>query len=105
MFAYKAERTFTQIYGTQVSLLEFLAQSPEKTYPITQIVPFHLEHQQKVGNTNYLLKDFIGFLLAFEVLEQTGPETAPEYRITKHGLEFLSYIKANYPVRWGERLY
>jgi hypothetical protein len=104
-FAYNAERLFTRIYGTQVALLEFLASRPEAPTPLTLLAQFHAEHQQKAGSTEYQLRDYINFLVGYSVIAVSGPENAYEYKITQHGVEFLSYIKANYPTNWNQRAF
>lgn len=105
LFAYNAERLFTRIYGTQVALLEFLASRPESSAPLPLLAQFHEEHQQKVGNTDYQLRDFVNFLVGFGVVAVAGQENAFRYSITQHGVEFLSYIKTNYPANWNQRAF
>lgn len=105
LFAYNAERLFIRIYGTQVALLEYLASKPGDTVPLAELVKFHEEHQQKAGSTDYQLREYVSFLVGFGVVAVSGVENAFEYRITQHGVEFLSYIKANYPTNWNQRGY
>ena len=103
LFAYNAERLFTLIYGTQIALLEYLASKAGATVPLAQLVQFHDEHQKKAGSTEYQLRDYVNFLLGFGVVAATGSENSYVYRITQHGVEFLSYIKASYPANWNQR--
>lgn len=105
LFAYNAERLFARIYGTQVALLEFLASRPEVPVPLTLLTQFHVEYQQKAGGTEYQLRDYVNFLVGFGVIAVSGPENSYEYKITQHGVEFLSYIKANYPTNWNQRAF
>lgn len=105
LFAYNAERLFTRIYGTQVALLEFLASRPEAPAPLALLAQFHAEHQQMAGSNEYQLRDYVNFLVGFGVIAVSGPENAFEYNITQHGVEFLSYIKANYPANWNQRTF
>jgi hypothetical protein len=105
LFAYNAERLFIRIYGTQVALLEYLASKGATPVPLPDLAKFHEEHQQKSGTTEYQLRDYVNFLVGFGVVAVSGVENDYEYRITQHGVEFLSYIKANYPTNWNQRAY
>lgn len=105
LFAYNAERLFSRIYGTQIALLVFLASRPHAPAPLALLAQFHDEHQQKAGSTEYQLRDYVNFLVGFGVVAVSGQENAYEYRITQHGVEFLSYIKANYPASWNQRAF
>jgi predicted transcriptional regulator len=58
-----------------------------------------------VGRTDYQLAPFIDFLVSAGVLEVSGTAGAHHYKITQAGVEFLSYIKANYPNDWDKRYY
>ena len=105
LFAYNFERLFMRIYGTQIALLEFLALRPDTPAPLSVLAQFHDEHQQKAGSTEYQLRDYVQFLVGFGVVAVFGPENAYEYKVTQHGVEFLSYIKANYPANWNQRAF
>jgi hypothetical protein len=105
LFAYNAERLFMRIYGTQIALLEFLAARPNEPASLAEFAPFHDQHQQKAGTTEYQLRDYVNFLVGFGVISVAGQESAYVYSITQHGVEFLSYIKANYPVNWNARVF
>lgn len=105
LFAYNAERLFTRIYGTQIALLEYLAGKQGVAVPLAELAKFHEEHQQKSGRTDYQIRDYINFLASFGVVATSGKENAFEYRITQHGVEFLSYLKANYPADWNQRAF
>lgn len=80
--------------------IEFLALRPDTPAPLALLSHFHEEHQQKAYRvpTSRLrqLPCRIG-VVAF-----SGLENAYDYRITQHGIEFLSYIRANYPANWNQ---
>ncbi len=103
LFAYNSERLFVRIFGTQIELLEFLASRPETPTPLPLLTQFLDEHHKKANNTEYQLRDYVNFLVSFGVISVSGPENSFEYRITQHGVEFLSYIKSNYPTSWNDR--
>ena len=105
LFNYNSERLFTRIYGTQVALLEFLAAHPDEPASLVRLAQFHEEHQRKASSAEYQLRDYVNFLVSWGVLSVSGPEYAHEYKITQHGMEFLSYIKANYAPMWNQRAF
>lgn len=105
LFNYNSERLFARIYGTQVALLEFLASHPEEPASLMPLAKFHEEHQKKASSAEYQLRDYVSFLVSWGVLSVSGPEHAHEYKITQHGMEFLSYIKANYAPMWNQRAF
>ena len=43
------------------------------------------------------MADYIGFLREARFVEQVGSDTDLRIRITPYGLDFLSYIKGQYP--------
>ena len=105
LFSYHSERLFTRIYGTQVALLEYLKTHRDRPSTLSELAKFHDEHQQKAGSAEYQLRDYVGFLVAFGVVAVSGPENAHEYGVAENGVEFLSYIKANYPTTWNQRAF
>ncbi len=104
MFSYGAERVFNRIYGTQVEMLEYLSHC-ENPVTLMQLNPFHERHQAIAGSHEYLLKDYVDFLVNFLVVQREGSENIQLYKITDQGIEFLSYIKKHYPMNWNQRLY
>lgn len=105
LYSYNSERLFARIYGTQIALLEFLMLRAGTPTTLAQLAPFHNDYQQKIGNYDYQLREYVNFLVSYQAVSVSGPENANEYSITQHGVEFLSYIKNNYPLAWNNRLY
>ncbi|MBI3776860.1 MAG: hypothetical protein HY273_15175 [Gammaproteobacteria bacterium] len=105
LFSYNAERLFNSIYGTQISLLDSLASRPSETITLAQLAQFHEAHQKQAKRTEYQLRDYVNFLVNFGVLAVKGPPHENTYTITQDGIEFLSYIKANYPLAWNQRTF
>jgi len=99
------ERIFNMIYGTQISLLEFLASRPADSIPITQLAKFHMEHLSKVSSSHYQEQDYMNFLVINGVINVSPLADQLGYSITQHGIQFLAYIKAMYPLVWFQRLY
>lgn len=103
LFNFNSERLFNFIYGTQIELLQDLASHPDVPATLAQLAKFHEQHQKLAGRTDYQLRDYVNFLVAYGVVIQGGTPEEQTYRIAQHGIEFLSYIKANYPTAWNRR--
>jgi hypothetical protein len=100
---YSFERLFNAIYGTQISLLEFLASRSNESVSLAQLAKFHQEYLSKPGATAYQLRDYVNFLVIYGVIVDADPPHQQAYSIAPHGIQFLSYIKANYPLGWYQR--
>lgn len=105
LFNLNAERLFNRIYGTQISMLEFLASRADEPASLVRLAQFHEEYLRKAGSPDYQLRDYVNFLVGYGVVSASGPEHAQEYKITQHGAEFISYIKANYAATWNQRAF
>jgi predicted transcriptional regulator len=99
------ERAFNMMYGTQISLLEFLALRPTDSISITQLSKFHMEHLSKVMGSNYQRQNYMNFLVINDLIREAPIADQQGYSITSHGIQFLAYIKATYPLGWFQRLY
>lgn len=105
LFNYNSERLFNLIYGTQIALLVFLASRPDEGANLAQLSQFHEAHQAQAQRTEYQLRDYVHFLASFGVIGISGTPEEQNYRITQNGVEFLSYIKAQYPSVWNQRAF
>ncbi len=97
------ERLFNAIYGTQISLLDFLASRPNDVIPAWQLAKFHAEFLTKSGSVAYELAEYINFLANFAVIE--AKNNGLDYQITQNGIDFLQYIKSSYPAVWYQRAF
>lgn len=106
-FSYNCERLFNLIFGSQIALLEYLSARPDGAAPLGELVRFHNAHIEMVKANNpqyqYQLRDYMNFLISFGTLNPIGKDEI--CRISKHGREFLSYIKSNYSLVWNQRFY
>ena len=105
VFAHTSEKLFRKIFGTQIELLEYLQSMPDKIVTLAQLARFHIEHQRKADRTDYQITEYINFLSNNGVIQVSGPENALEYKISQSGINFLSYLKANYPESWNHQPY
>lgn len=105
IYALNHERVFVRAYGTQLSLLEFLAarEGQPNTHEVLQ--PFLAEHRKRGGDKATTLKAFVDFLVGWGLVTVTTlPEAGvPNAQITGAGKDFLRYIKAQYPLDWSNR--
>ena len=97
------EILFNRIFGTQISLLDFLSTNPTKTYSAPQLYHFYQNHQRLAASHDYQIRDYFNFLVTFQVIKVDVTENEHYFSITDFGLEFLSYIKANYKGSWNLR--
>lgn len=93
---FNAERILNQIFGTQISLLQFLKEQQYRPVPLGELVRFHDEYQLKAGTSKYQILDYLNFLLACGVMNQEISDDGRFYSINENGLHFLSYIESNY---------
>lgn len=105
LFSYNSERLFNSIYGSQIALLSFLAERPNQPSTLSELSRFHETFVTASGRTDYQLRDYVNFLVNFGAILVDGPPSEQTYRISQHGVEFLSYIKTNYATVWNQRVY
>lgn len=55
------ERLFNAIYGTQISLLDFLALRPNEAIEVAQLVKFHKDYLDRPGSVSYEFSAYIIF--------------------------------------------
>jgi hypothetical protein len=102
--AYRFERAFNLIYGTQIALLQHLANKTMEGEAYQNLAPFYEEHRRRAPDSDYQMADFVRFLeqLGFiEYVAQEGPNF--RVRITPVGLNFLSYIRTQYPLVYDKK--
>lgn len=103
LFQYNAERLFNSIFGTQISVLEYLASRQNIGASLDDLSPFHKRHQELIGRDEYPLRDYLGFLVGFGAITATSSPDGEHFYITPDGVEFLNHIKAIYPTSWHQR--
>ncbi|WP_435465196.1 hypothetical protein [Variovorax sp. GB4R4] len=95
-----AENNFHKIYGTQMRLMEHLANRPNGADSEGNLLPFHLEHLKLVEAASNPIApgywtQYFGFLLHTEYVERVADSN--QVRLTPLGQEFLRYIRST----WG----
>lgn len=102
--AYYFERAYNLIYGTQISLLEHLSQKGDQGDSYVNLFRFYNEFLSRSNLTSTQMADYIGFLRDAKFVEQFGSDNDFRIRISPYGIDFLSYIKGQYPSGSGVRL-
>ena len=94
---FRWERAFNLIYGTQLRLMEYLEQKGSLGEKYVNLLPFYNEFvkRSKLSATQYA--DYLGFLRDSQFIEISGTENDLVVKITPYGIDFLSYIKGQYP--------
>ncbi|NQE47593.1 hypothetical protein [Herbaspirillum rubrisubalbicans] len=99
-----SERLFMRIFGTQISLLAFLASRNGEPVSALVLSIYHGEYQRLSGNAEYPFERYMDFLVGAGALEKIEGDI-PQYRVTQFGVDFLGYIKAQYPLAWTQRAF
>ncbi len=93
---YWFERIYNVIYGTQISLLEYLQEKEATGEKYVNLVRFYNEFllQSKLETTQFA--DYLAFLVDTGFIEYKGQGADLTAHITPYGINFLSYIKGQY---------
>ena len=102
---YRFERAYNLIYGTQLDLLEHLSRIGEPGEPYINLVPFYNEFVKRSNLAATQMADYLGFLRDMLFIEYIGTGTDLRARITPLGVDFLSYIKGQYPTVYKYKAY
>ncbi|MBU0708807.1 hypothetical protein KJ596_03595 [Patescibacteria group bacterium] len=101
--SYWFERSFNIIYGTQIDLLEHLSTKGDVGEKYVNLVVFYNEFIKRSKLAATQMADYLGFMKDMAFIEYTGSDTDSSVRITPRGLNFLSYIKVQYPASYRYR--
>lgn len=94
---YIFERAFNIIYGTQIDLLEHLSSKGDKGENYINLALFYNEYVKRTGKSIYQMADYLGFLKEFRFVQYEGEGSELRVKILPYGVDFLSYIKTQYP--------
>jgi hypothetical protein len=101
--AYRYERAFNLLYGTQIDLLKYLSTKGTDGEAYTNLALFYEEFRRRAQETNYQMPDYVRFLQTLGLIEYFGQEPNFRVRITASGLGFLSYIRGEYPLIYDKK--
>ncbi len=95
--SYWFERGYNLIFGTQLDLLEYLIGKGSEGENYVNLTSFHNEFLKRSKTQTYQFADYLGFLRDMNFVEYVGEGADLSLRISPYGVDFLSYIKGQYP--------
>lgn len=100
---YWFERAYNLIYGTQMALLQYLQVKGTEGEKYVNLFRFYNDFvfRSKLQKTQFA--DYLGFLAEIRFIEYKGQDTDLTVHITPYGINFLSYIQAQYPTSYRYR--
>lgn len=99
---YRWEKAFNLIYGTQLDLLEQLEQKGSVGEKYVNLLPFYNEFVKRSKLSTTQFADYLGFLRDSQFIAIEGPENDLVVKLTPYGVDFLSYVKGQYPYYRGK---
>jgi len=103
--AYFFERTFNIIFGSQIDLLEYLADKEDKSEKSINLYTFYNSFMIKTIPPRVIFDQYLDFLESCKFIKIIIRENEKIVEITPHGLNFLSYIKSQYPTMYKHRVF
>jgi len=101
---YKFEKAFTNIFGTQINLLEYLTSKADEGEKLVNLHIFYENFTKKAISYTQTFNQYLFFLESWKFIQIiTRKDNEKIVKITPHGLEFLAYIKNQYPTRYEHR--
>jgi len=95
---YKFEKAFTNIFGTQINLLEYLTSKADEGEKLVNLYIFYDNFTKKAISYTQTFNQYLFFLENWEFIQIiTCEDNEKIVKITPHGLDLLSYIKSQYP--------
>lgn len=103
--AYWFERAYNLIYGSQISLLEYLSIKGDNGDKYINLTTFYNEFLKYSKFSSTQMADYIRFLKDAQFIEYVGEGTNIIVKITPYGADFLSYIKTQYPIAYKYKVF
>lgn len=95
---YVFEKGFAIMYGTQIDLLEYLTSKADEGEKLVNLHRFYVDFIKKSIYSKQTFKAYYKFLENWKFIQIiTSKDNEKIVKITPHGLDFLSYIKSEYP--------
>jgi hypothetical protein len=103
---YKFEKGFIIIYGTQIKLLEHLAIKADAGEKLINLYKFYNDFTKKAFSFTLSFAQYLEFLESWKFIQTTAHKDNEKIvKMTPHGLEFLSYIKSQYPAMYKTKVF
>ena len=103
--AYFFERTFNIIFGSQIDLLEYLADKEDKSEKSINLYTFYNSFVIRTIPPRVTFDQYLDFLESCKFIKIIIRENEKIVETTSYGLNFLSYIQSQYPVRYKNRAF
>ena len=101
---YKFEKAFTNIFGTQINLLEYLTSKADEGEKLVNLHIFYENFTKKAISYTQTFNQYFFFLESWKFIQIiTREDNEKIVKITPHGLDLLSYIKSQYPTIYKHR--
>jgi hypothetical protein len=98
---YVFEKGFTNIYGTQINLLEYLTSKADEGEKLVNLYRFYVDFTKKAIYSKQTFNEYYVFLENWKFIQIiTSKDNEKIVKITSHGLDFLSYINREYPAKY-----
>lgn len=94
------ERAFNIIYGSQIEILEHLEAKGDSGEKYVNLVPYFEEFLGRGGPAKTQMPDYLAFLQSMNFIEYQAKSGDPLVKITPFGVNFLSYLRAQYPASY-----
>ena len=98
---FRFEKTFNIIYGTQINLLTHLSTKGDSGDRYINLAFYYHDYISRSKFYSAKIEDYFGFLEAMQMIEFFGEGNNVSIRITPEGINFLSYIKKEYPTTFN----
>ena len=101
---FRFEKAFTNIFGTQINLLEYLTDKTDKGEKLVNLYVFYDNFTKKAISYTQTFNQYLEFLESWKFIQIiTREDNEKIVKITPHGLDLLSYIKSQYPTTYKHR--
>ncbi len=101
---FRFEKAFTNIFGTQINLLEYLTDKTDKGEKLVNLYVFYDNFTKKAISYTQTFNQYLEFLESWKFIQIiTREDNEKIVKITPHGLNLLSYIKSQYPTIYKHR--
>jgi len=91
------EKSFNLIYGTQMDLLSALEKKGSVGEKYVDLTVYHQEFIKRSQVTGLQFTQYVGFLKQVGFVEISGDANDAVVKITPNGINFLSYVRSQYP--------
>ena len=102
---YWFERAYNLIYGTQIELLEHLATKGAGGENYINLFTFYDKFLTRSQSVSTQMTDYIRFPRDMKFIESVGEGNDLRIKITPYGMDFLSYIKDQYPGSYKYKIF